>query len=111
MRMHVPLATLGTLLDLPAGVSVVGVDLAGGPVSEGSVDLYLEGVQLLVDGEEITAEYSVDAHGHRSFVRFKAPEPTPEPLPPPEDPPAPVVEDVGQHAPARAARSVKKAGS
>jgi hypothetical protein len=114
MRMHVPLASLGTLLDLPAGVSVVGVDVAGGPISpQGVVELYLEGVRLEIEGEIVTAEYSVDAKGHRSFLRFKAPEPAPAP-PEQLDTPAPVTEivgDVAADAPAKAAGAGKKAGS
>lgn len=101
MRMHVPLATLGTLLDLPAGVTVIGFDVAGGPVSpQGVVELYLEGVVAVDDSDHVTAEYSVDAHGHRTFLRFKAPEPATAPAELSEPPAGPVTETVGDVAPA-----------
>jgi hypothetical protein len=113
MRMHVPLATLGTLLDFPAGVSVVGVS-----IDEQSVGLYLDGVhpdqvpgyptmtdeEVAAKGRDVSAEYSVDVHGRRSFVRFKGPEPEPAA---PEDTgdqePAQVTETVGTAEPANTA--------
>lgn len=112
MRMTVPLASLATLLDFPAGVSVLGVD-----GTEGVVVLHLEGAALpAAEGAdelvvEITAEYLVDAKGHRSFLTFKAPE-APGPTPEDTTPPAPVTDVVGAPpAPAKAAGATKKAGS
>lgn len=95
MRMSVPLSTLATLLDFPAGVSVTAVDGTAGVAV-----LTLDGCDAphLGDdvGDEITAEYSVDTNGRRSFAGFKsptAPEPEPEP---PAQVVAPVTETVGQ---------------
>jgi hypothetical protein len=77
MRMHVPLSTLGTLLDLPPGVAVGSVDVG----TEGVVVLHLDGdhpsLVATDDGNDtITAEYSVSGAGHRSFTRFVPTAPT-----------------------------------
>lgn len=62
-----PLATLATLLDLPAGVAVTSVTPAGDRVT-----LALDGPAVPVDvgAEEISAEYAVDTAGRRAFVCF-----------------------------------------
>lgn len=109
MRMHVSLPTLGTLLDLPAGVSVVTVGS-----TDDQVILHLDGVDpgILDDGDDVvTAEYSVDAKGHRRFGRFKAPEPTADLTPPPQDPPADLTEDVGQVPPTATAKPGRRGGN
>lgn len=84
MQMHVPLAALGTLLDLPPAVSVTGVD-----ATEGTVVLHLAGVPAGSSDAEgrVSAEYECSTTGRRSFVRFKTPEPPePEPAPAPSPP-------------------------
>lgn len=112
MRMSVPLASLATLLDLPAGVSVTAVDGTGGIAV-----LHLDGIDHAghIDDadDEVSAEYLVDANGRRSFTRFAAPEAAPLEATEPEAPPAPVTELVGQApaAPSKPVTTTKKAGS
>jgi hypothetical protein len=65
--LSVRVASLARLLDLPAGVEVVDVRILAG----GALTLTLTGVDT--DQDRTDAEWSVDAHGRRSFVRFKPP--------------------------------------
>lgn len=85
MRMIIPLGSLATLLDLPAGVEVTAAGVAG----EG-LELELVGVEwespkkgrggrAAAAPERITADYSVDAAGRRTFNAFKLPDAQPEP--------------------------------
>lgn len=121
MRMHVPLASLGTLLDLPAGTHVVGVELAGDGVDftlAGEIALDREAGEIALDrdevaggdGDEVTAEYAVDAKSHRSFVRFKLPgQPVAEPVGTPE-PEVPVTETIGATTPAETPKPAGRGG-
>lgn len=106
MRMHVPLATLGTLLDLPAGVTVTGVD-----GSHGDTVLYLDGVPG-IDADTVSAQYSVDAKGHRSFLGFVAPE-APAETPAPADEPTELPPETvgGTEAPAPEKPARRRGGS
>lgn len=113
MRMHVPLATLATLLDFPRGAHVVGVELAGDGVDlalAGEIALEREGVPA-GDGDQVSAEYSVDAKSHRSFTRWVLPDTPAMAAEETTDPGEPVTETVGSTTPAKAAGATKKAGS
>ncbi|MCA1569750.1 MAG: hypothetical protein LC798_05395 [Chloroflexi bacterium] len=79
MKMTIPLESLAILLDLPAGVEVTEVEVDGD-----AVDLTLAGEgwdkpkkgrgKKATAAERITADYTVDAHGHRTFNAFKLPD-------------------------------------
>lgn len=62
----VALPALAPMLDLPAGTEVAGVEVKGDILL-----LTLTGTDCAQDRTD--AEYSVDAHGRRTFTRFKPP--------------------------------------
>lgn len=71
--LDVAVSLLPALLDFPAGTTIAGVEVEGDVLR-----LRLAGDDLPA-AEQITADYSVDAAGRRTFNTFKLPDDQPEP--------------------------------